>query len=199
LLSYFISVGNTPHLVMSVLLVFYAIILIRLGLRIRNIQTRAIKVEIENEEMFDLLKSASDETASTRQRLDDKISHLAGDVAERDNFFKYTPDCQCILGPDATIRQLNPALKHLLGLDDEEAPSGSWYRFIARQETGKVHALLERANSGVRDARGDVSLITTGGATCPLSWRVSWQDGLYYCTGRRETTDSAAVRPNDAP
>ena len=65
---YYASVGDPPHLAMAVMVTLYMFLLIRLAYRIHDMQYASIKTELENTDMFQVLKRSKQETDDMRQR-----------------------------------------------------------------------------------------------------------------------------------
>jgi len=181
---HYAGVGDPPHLAMTVMVTLYMFLLIRLAYRIYDMQFISIKTELENTDMFQVLKRSKQETDDTRSRLQKQVENLPQELALLDVFFELSPDLLAITDTDGRLFQANPALKVATGIETEKLSSVLLYDYFHHDDLNKLKPRLANLIKDQDEIRCQLQLRYANGNYHLTDFHIICNRGYFYFAGR---------------
>ena len=181
---HYAGVGDPPHLAMAVMVTLYMFMLIRLAYRIHDMQYTSTRIELENTDMFQVLKRSKQEADDMRLRLQKKVETLPLELVRLDIFFKLSPDLLAIIDPNGKLHRANPALRAATGMETGEVETDSLFDYL---HVDDIHDLKHRLTELIKDQdemRCQLRLRYAGGDFRLTDFHIIYNKGYFYLAGR---------------
>ena len=191
---HYAGAGDPPHLAMTVMVTLYMFLLIRLAYRIHDMQFISIKSELENTDMFKVLKRSKQETDDTRSRLQREVENLPQELALLDVFFELSPDLLAITDTDGKLYQANPALKAATGIEAEQVGSVLLFNYFHHTDVHDMKPGLAELIKDQDEMRCQLRLKYADGNYRLTDFHIIYNRGYFYFAGR----EPAEIRPLSA-
>lgn len=181
---YYASIGNPPHLAMAVMVTLYMFMLIRLAFRVHDMQYASLRTELENTDMFQVLKRSKQEADDMRLRLQREVENLPEEMVQHDVFFELSPDLLAITDTDGRLHQANPALRDAIGIANDVVETESLVDYFHAGDTRELKLNLEELSKDRDEMRCQLRLKYTDGDYRPTDFHIIYNKGYYYFAGR---------------
>lgn len=176
--------GDPPHLAMALMVTLYMFLLIRLAFRIHDMQYASIKSDLENTDMFQVLKRSKRETDDMRLRLQKEVENLPRDLARVDLFFELSPDLFAITDTDGIIHQANTALQEATGMEADEIENQSVFSLLHADDIHNLKEELKELMMDEDEIRCQLRLKYADGNYRPVDFHIIFNNGYFYLAGR---------------
>lgn len=183
---HYASVGDPPHLAMAVMVTLYMFMLIRLAYRIHDMQYNSMRSELENTDMYQILRRSKQETDDMRLRLQKQVDHLPRELAHLDVFFEVSPDLLVIMDTDGKLLQANPAMRDAAGLDAGEVEEQSFFNYLHSDDIHDLKLKLAELIKDQDEMRCQLRLRYADGSFRLTDFHIIYNKG-YFCLAGRET------------
>lgn len=181
---YYAGVGDPPHLAMAIMVTLYMFLLIRLAYRIHDMQYASFKTEMENTDMYKVLKRSKKETDDMRLRLQKEVENLPQDLALLDVFFELSPDLLAITDTDGNIHQSNPAVRVATGLEADGTENKSLFNLFHPDDIQDLKRELTELIKDQDEVRCQLRLRYTDGSYRSTDFHIIYSKGFFYFAGR---------------
>lgn len=184
LLVYYARIGDPPHLAMTAMVTFYMFLLIRLAFRINGMQYASIRSELENTDMYRVLKRAKQETDGMRLRLEKEVQNLPEELAQLNVFFDLSPNLLCIVDTSGRFIQTNPALREVTGMQVDNGNSETIFDYLQDNDAADLKNILQELKKDLGEIDCRLNLRYADDQYRPTGFHINFNNGLYYCAGR---------------
>jgi PAS domain S-box-containing protein len=116
---------------------------------------------------------------------------LAASRVERDRIWNSTNDLMGMAGTDGFLKSVNPAWPRLLGYDEEELLSRSFFDFIDPGDHGDIADAFTRLGAGRPLSDFENRLVHKDGSRSLISWSAEPFGDVFYIVGRNVTEQRA--------
>ena len=181
---HYARVGDPPHLAMAIMVTLFMFLLIRLAYRIHDMQYVSMKTELENTDMFQLLKRSKLETDDMRLRLQKEVDNLPQELARLDVFFEVSPDLLVIMDTDGKLHQANPALRVATGLDAGEVKRQSLFNYLHNDDIHDLKLRLSELMKDQDEIRRQIRIRYADGVFRLTDFHIIYNKGYFYLAGR---------------
>ena len=181
---HFATLGNPQHLAMAVMVALYLVLMVRLSYRIHDMQYHAYRSELENEDMYRILKRAKRDTEDTRSRLETEREKLPDEMAMLDVFFDIAHERLAIINSKGRFVQANTSFLEATGLEQDEYHKHNIYDYIHEDDMSLLRHNLDQLKKDRDVEHCRLRLRTAGGGFQPLDLNLLSYHDLYYLSGR---------------
>lgn len=185
---HYAGIGDPPHLAMAVMVTLYMFLLIRLAFRVHDMQYTSLRAELENTDMYQVLKRSKQEADDMRQRLQREVENLPEDLAQHDIFFELSPDLLAITDTDGRLHQANPALRVAIGVEADAVETESLLDYFHDDDSRDLKIKLEELSKDQDEERCQLRLRYADGHYRPTDFLIIYSKGYYYFAGREAAT-----------
>lgn len=172
------------HLVMSAMAVMYLLFLIRTSIHLNRAQLQSIKAQFEGDDLYGFLQHSRADTKQLDRSLPTEIQDYDQLRNEHENFFEYTVDPQCIIGPDSYFELANPALEKLTGFSIGNLQSRPLIEWVHPDDRGQINTVFKAVNRGMRAIQFRCRLRNSDDQWIPLLWHVAIRNKRLYASLR---------------
>lgn len=184
LIFYYAEIGDPPHLAMTLMVTLFVFLLIRLAFRIHAMQYSSIKTELENTDMFQVLKKAKQNADDMRSRLKKEVENLPEEIAQLDVFFNLSPNLLCVTDVHGNIIKANPVLREAMGLDRSDSEQENIFNYLDIDNATSLKNLLEEATQNQDKNHCQLRLKYIDGKYQLADFHIYCHKKLYYFYGR---------------
>lgn len=176
--------GDPPHLAMAVMVTLYMFLMIRLAFRVQDMQYRSNKSELENTELYNILKRAKQDTDEMRESLREKIDELPAELAYLDVFFDLTPDLLCITDINGRLVMANPAILEVMNVDSDDYKSRTLFSFLHDDDITGLKSRLEELRKDQDEERCTLHLRYGDNRYHNTDFHIVYRNDMFYFAGR---------------
>ena len=181
---HFVNQGEPPYIARAIMITLYMFLMIRLSFRIHEIQYHVIRSELENNDLYKILKRAKDDTDTVREDLKEKMESLPQELAHLDIFFDLSPDMLFITDTDGRLVLANRAILQATSMDENDYKSRSLFSYLRDDDTGGLNARLENLRKDQDEERCSLHLKYSENDYRLTDFHIVYDDGYFYFAGR---------------
>ena len=185
---HYAGIGDPPHLAMAVMVTLYMFMLIRLAFRVHDMQYTSLRTELENTDMFQVLKRSKQEADDMRLRLQREVENLPEELAQHDIFFELSPDLLAITDTNGRLHQANPSLRVAIGIQADGVETASLIDYFHADDIRDLKLKLAELIRDQDEVRCQLRLRYADGDYRPADFLIIYNKAYYYFAGREAAT-----------